>query len=164
MTPTEPRGGEGCRGVIRAYIERNTRRGRNGSYITDLDKFVALFPVFDRPSPPVVHGWPEREAVARLIMNAGLSLHATDVTLGGVDRLSARILALFPPVVGWQMVPVEPTEAMLHEAMYFWGPWLDEEQTQRAGRRSDDPADLERAKAVWAQMLAAAPLTDGVKG
>jgi len=55
----------------------------------------------------------------------------------------------------WRTVPVEPTDAMLDEAVYFWGPWLDEEKTQRAGRRSDDPADRDRARAVWAQMLSA---------
>lgn len=56
-----------------------------------------------------------------------------------------------------KLVPVEPTEAMLDEACYFWGPWLDDEKTQRAGRHSDDPEVRERAKAVWQQMLAASP-------
>lgn len=60
----------------------------------------------------------------------------------------------------WRMVPVEPTYAMLDNARYFWGPWIDAEKTQRAGRRSEDPADVERARAVWEQMLAASPAPD----
>lgn len=57
-----------------------------------------------------------------------------------------------------KLVPVEPTEEMLDAARYHWGPWLDEAKTQRAGRRSDDPAEIERAKEIWAQMLSAAPV------
>jgi len=73
--------------------------------------------------------------------------------------LNAPALASPAKATGWQTVPVEPTDHMLNEAVYYWGPWLDEEKTQRAGRRSDDPADRERARAVWAQMLAAVPTT-----
>lgn len=54
------------------------------------------------------------------------------------------------------MVPREPTPEMLDAARYFWGPWLNEEKTERAGRRSDDPADVERARQVWDEMIRAA--------
>jgi len=56
----------------------------------------------------------------------------------------------------WVMVPREPTEAMLDAATYFWGPWLDEERSQRAGRRDDSPEVRERGAAVWEQMIRAA--------
>lgn len=56
---------------------------------------------------------------------------------------------------GWRLVPVEPTEAMIEASRYHWGPWINEAKTERAGRY--DPDAGERERAVWEQMLAAAP-------
>jgi hypothetical protein len=57
---------------------------------------------------------------------------------------------------GWRLVPVEPTPAMLKAGRYHWGPWLNPEKTERAGRYDDGDSDI-RNQEVWEQMLSAAP-------
>lgn len=144
MTPTEPRGGEGlscpfCGGPAKTFPMNGAIQAGCAGDFKDCAGSDVMAPVamWNR-RPPVVHRWPEREVVTEAFRKHGLE---------GFDDLEAAILSLFPPVVGWRMVPVEPTPEM-----------------HAAGNRITESrlAPSWTTLNVYRAMLAAAPLTDGV--
>lgn len=118
-TPPEPRGGEGlCVPCSRFVHERDCRPS----------------------SPPSGGGgWPSREAITETFRKHGLE---------GFDDLEAAILALFPPVAGWRLVPVEPTPEMI-------AAWY---RVKNGFHFHDDPPPTDTSDyAAYRAMLAAAP-------
>lgn len=163
MTPTEPRGGE-------AITMQDVRLCAGEGKLSAHDVLNAVNAILRNRRPPVVHGWPEREVVARVIRSA---IGETRVSQSQADWAAHRVLSLFPPVVGWRTIDTAPRDGTLvlcfysdrhgHDALSlrYWaeGDWPSSGRKQgwcdqHRSLRSTDPTH-------W-MPLPAAPLTDGV--
>lgn len=120
------------------FIERNTRRGRNGAYIGDVGAFVRLLltrqglerqPLYTRPV-----ALPDREAVARKVEDlilAALYDHPHKPAPAGMqstvsviaDDITALLSASTPK--GHKLVPVEPLMALLRWSDSDGAAWSD---------------------------------------
>lgn len=186
MTPAEPRGGEAWTGP---GTERHVY-SPNAMMMGDCDVCGHTAEAHNsRPAPPVVHGWPDREAVARIVNPkawskfdrfSGYADHASKVDqiawsqhLQPSLKTADAILSLFPPVVGWRGIDTAPRDGTLvlcfysdrhgHDALSlrYWaeGDWPS------SGRKQgwcDQHRSLRSTDPTHWMPLPAAPLTDGV--
>ena len=169
-----------------------TFRAFDGEYIDLADMPYAQgtgphrFAFVSRPSPPVVHGWPDREAVKMAVANACLEYAPLDRSQKFSERVRSLgeisegytqdILALFPPVVGRRGIETAPKDGRL---MWLGRPyslrvgfWATGEKYEHKGsggggwRDFNEGRDLAFEPTHWLPVpdappsLPAAPLTD----
>ncbi len=97
-----------------AFIERNTRRGRNGAYIADVSAFAEALTAWNT-RPSVV---PDREGVARIVFEAmywaSRNPHADAVQVAIREGVAAdAILSLLGGggvPAGWQPIETAPKD------------------------------------------------------
>jgi len=186
MTPTEPRGGENPHAELfqrldEILVEESPMHPFGCATWMEATK-VAIDMAKDALSrPPVVHGWPEREAVARNVNPkawskfdrfSGYADHASKVDqiawsqhLQPSLKTADAILSLFPPVVGWRGIDEHDNSA--DEVLVMADGWKKPIVAWRHHPSSRTDMWLSvpgryQVRPTHFAALPAAPLTDGV--